>query len=282
MGMHILVATDLTDRSELAVSRAAMLCRETRATELSLLHVVAAGLPPSLADQQRGAAETFLAQRLVALQNEAAAGSFDTIIRTGTPFDAIIGESLSRAADLVVIGAPGRHRYAEFFMGTTAELVIRIGVQPVLMVKKEPREPYRRVLAAFDSSEGSVRALHMALAIAPTAQFRVVHAWRPPLASIGGMEAAREAIDRENARLKVLIHEAASTAITRPQSAGADVSIELREENPHQVIASQCGWADLLVMGTHSKGRLASTVNIGSLARHLLVEAPCDVLTSRP
>ena len=38
---------------------------------------------------------------------------------------------------------------------------------------------------------------------------------------------------------------------------------------------------DLLVMGTHSKGRLASTVSIGALARHLLIEASADVMTSR-
>ena len=45
--------------------------------------------------------------------------------------------------------------------------------------------------------------------------------------------------------------------------------------------ANACG-TDLIVMGTHSKGRLARTVSIGKLAQHLLVEASCDVLTSRP
>ena len=280
--MHILVATDLTDRSERALSRALLLCRDTQASRLSLLHVVAAGLPPTLADQQQRAAEAFLASRLAGVLSEPYTAGIDTVIRTGMPFNAIIGEAIERAADLVVIGTPGTHRYAEFFMGTTAELVIRIGTKPILMVKKEPQEQYRRVLAAFDSSEGAVRALRFALAIAPTAQFRVVHAWRPPHASLGGMEAAREAIERENAHLKGLIHDAARDIITGPPSQGADVVIEMREDNPYQVIANQCAWADLLVMGTHSKGRLASTVSIGSLARHLLVEASCDILTSRP
>ena len=278
--MHILVATDLTDRSEPALSRALLLCRDTQA-RISLLHVVAAGLPPTLADQQQRATGAFLASRLAGV-SEPSTANIDTVIRTGTPFNAIIGEAIERAADLVVIGTPGTHRYAEFFMGTTAELVIRIGTKPVLMVKKEPQEQYRRVLVAFDSSEGAVRALRLALAIAPKAQFRVIHAWPPPHACLGGMEAAREAIERENAHLKGLIHEAARDIITGPPSQGADLVIEMREDNPYQVIANQCGWADLLVMGTHSKGRLASTVSIGRLARHLLVEASCDVLTSRP
>jgi nucleotide-binding universal stress UspA family protein len=60
------------------------------------------------------------------------------------------------------------------------------------------------------------------------------------------------------------------------------VVIDLVENNPYIVVANQSTWADLLVMGTHSKGRLASSVGIGKLARHLLIEASCDVLTSRP
>lgn len=54
------------------------------------------------------------------------------------------------------------------------------------------------------------------------------------------------------------------------------------EDNPHVVMSNSLGWPDLLVMGTHSKGRLASTVSVGSLAQHLLIEASCDVLISRP
>jgi nucleotide-binding universal stress UspA family protein len=54
------------------------------------------------------------------------------------------------------------------------------------------------------------------------------------------------------------------------------------EDNPYAVMRSEMGWPDLLVMGAHSKGRMATTTAIGHLARHLLAEAPCDVLVSRP
>jgi nucleotide-binding universal stress UspA family protein len=36
-----------------------------------------------------------------------------------------------------------------------------------------------------------------------------------------------------------------------------------------------------MAMGTHAKGRLTSD-KIGDLARHMLAEAPCDVLVARP
>jgi hypothetical protein len=41
------------------------------------------------------------------------------------------------------------------------------------------------------------------------------------------------------------------------------VVIELVENNPYFVVANQSSWADLLVMGTHSRGRLASSISIG-------------------
>jgi nucleotide-binding universal stress UspA family protein len=76
-------------------------------------------------------------------------------------------------------------------------------------------------------------------------------------------------------------HRAARQAVTA-SGAAAKVMIDLVENNPYMVVANECSWVDLLAMGRHSKGRLASTVSIGRLARHLLIESSCDVLTSRP
>lgn len=124
------------------------------------------------------------------------------------------------------------------------------------MVKQATSGPYRRILVAFDGSEGALRALKTAVAIAPNAEFRVVHAWWTPHVPLGELEAAREAIDRENDRLKKLITDAAREALTNFGKA-ADVVVDLVENNPYIVIANQSSWADLLVMGTHGKGRLA-------------------------
>ena len=117
------------------------------------------------------------------------------------------------------------------------------------------------------------------MAIAPKAEFRIVHAWRPPQASAGDAETSRSAIQRENESLKPLIHKAATDALS---PAGGSLVIDMIEDNPFVAMRNQTGSADLLVLGTHSKGRLATTSSIGSLARHLLAEAACDVLVSRP
>jgi nucleotide-binding universal stress UspA family protein len=273
---QILVATDLTERSNRALSRALQLEPEA----LTLLHVVPAGLPPKLAVEHRRAAESFLTSCLPDETSEGASSRSRAIL-TGSAFNTIIAEAISRAADLIVIGEPGTQPFAELFTGTTAERVIRFSDRPVLMVKHAPSGPYQRVLIAFDGSEGAMRALQMAVALAPTAEFRVVHAWWAPLVPLGDLEAARHAIDQENVRLRKLIADAARQAVANSGKV-ANVVIDLVENNPYIVVANQSSWADLLVMGTHSKGGLASSISIGKLARHLLIEASCDVLTSRP
>jgi len=275
---HILVASDLTDRSDRALLRALRLMPQDG--RLTVLHVIASGLPPELAAEQQRAAESFLARRLQRVPPERAAGC-GSIVLTGNVFSTIIAEAIARAADLIVIGKPGNHPYAELFAGTTAERVIRFSDRTVLMVKQSTREHYQRVLVAFDGSEGVMRAFQMALAIAPDAEFRIVHAWWSPHVTLGEIEAARQEIHDENKRLKELIADAARQTVTA-SGAAAKITIDLVENNPYMVVANQSSWADLLVMGTHSKGRLASTVSIGRLARHLLIESACDVLTSRP
>ena len=275
----LLVATDLTDRSERALERAFQLQDQAGGGRLTLLHVIAHGLPTELASRQRSEAEAFLANRLASVRGMR---DLRATVVTGDPFSAIIGEAVTHRVDLVVIGEPGKHRYADIFMGTTAERVIRFSDRPVLMVKQISQGPYRRVLVAFDGSEGAARALHTALSIAPGAEFRVVHAWWPPHVSLGDSDAARQVIGEENERLKALIERAAREAVASSPSPPAKLVIDMVENNPYMVMRNESAWPDLLVMGTHSKGRLATTITVGKLARHLLAEVNCDVLVSRP
>jgi universal stress protein E len=279
---HILLATDLTDRSEQAWQRATQLCRDGRAERVTLLHVVAVGLPPSLTEQQINGAEAFLAGKVAELPSAGVATPACVSVCTGDPFSTIIGEGIAAKADLILVGAPGKVPYAQTVVGTTAERVIRFGECPVLLVNQLPRGPYARVLVAFDGSEGAMRSLTAALSIAPDAEFRFVHAWWPPRASFGESEDTKRIIDQDNDRLKSMISATAQRVAAASQTAPLRISIEMVENNPYVVMSNELRWPDLLVMGTHSKGRLASTTSIGQLALHLLNESTCDILMSRP
>lgn len=279
---HILAATDLTDRSERALERAIDVWRRTSAPSLTALHVVDDGLPAELVAQQQAGAEACLATRLAEPRSAPSPATVDVSVRLGAAFSTIVGEAIKIRADLIVIGAPRRHAYSDIFMSTTAERVIRFSDRPVLMVKQPAREPYRRVLAAFDGSEGATRALQMALALAPDADLRVVHAWWPPRGPLAEIEAVRQAIAHENQRLRTLVGDTVTHAIAGLDGQLAKLTIDMTEGNPYVAITNASSWADLLVIGTHSKGRLASATTTGSLARHLLIESSCDVLVSRP
>jgi len=121
-----------------------------------------------------------------------------------------------------------------------------------------------------------------ALRIAPAGEFRIVHAWWPPRASFGESEEARSAIEKNSSQLSAMIKIAAEGAAAASHAPGSRLAINMVENNPYVAISNEAGWADLLVIGTHSKGRLASTASIGSLPLRLLEEFRCDVLTSRP
>ena len=276
---HILAATDLTDRSERALATALQLQHE-QASALTLIHVIAPGLPADLAARRRKEAQAYLADRLATVAGQSRAA--EPMVVIGDAYSAILCEAASRSADLIVVGEPSKHGYADLFVGTTAERVIRFSDRPVLLAKQAQRAPYGRCLAAFDLSEGAIRALATARVIAPAAEFRVMHASWPPRVGIAEREAAIAAIREENERVKRALEDAAGDVLGTGTAQRPKLRIDTIEDNPYAVLRSEMGWPDLLVMGTHSKGRMATTTAIGNLARHLLAEAPSNGLVSRP
>jgi nucleotide-binding universal stress UspA family protein len=166
------------------------------------------------------------------------------------------------------------------FVGTTAERVVRFTDRPVLIVKEAGHGRYGRVLVAFDGSEAAVRALETALAICPDAQFVITHAWRPPRAGLGLERVEQRGIRNENEHIKAQIEQAVRKSVTSSGSRPVRLATNMIEDNPYVVISNESRGTELLVMGTHSKGALATCSGIGSLARHMLAEASCDVLVS--
>jgi nucleotide-binding universal stress UspA family protein len=275
---HVLVATDLTDRSERAVERGVALQGQLGAT-LELLHVIEPGLMGDLEAHRRRDAESFLDARIARLPDEARRHCSQKVA-VGDAFNIIASEAQAQGCGLIVLGEPGKYRYADLFVGTTAERVIRASPIPVLVVKTDARTPYRRVLAPFDLSEGARRALETALAIAPDAELRVVHVRQPAPANLSRAEAAAS-LRKEKEEIGALIERAAEEALAQAGTPERALSIDMIEENPYVVLRNESGWPDLLAMGTHARSKLAAGM-IGGLARRMLAEAPCDVLVARP
>ncbi len=126
---NILVAVDFGDHSTKLLQQAAALAQLCDA-RLTVLHVVNYALPTDmdyviapgdeLESKLMGAAEDQLHNLLV---REALSSGVETIIRSGRPKAEILNVADTKQADLIVIGAHGRHALVGM-LGSTANRVL--------------------------------------------------------------------------------------------------------------------------------------------------------------
>ena len=190
---HVLVATDLTDGSEMALERTLALCH---GCNITLLHVLRAGLPDPLRMQLHNVIDGYLADRAM-YSVGAGSNTVQPLVATGHPFTTIVSEAVARRAQLIVMGEPALLRRAQLFVGTTAECVARLTDRPVLMVKRRGTGSYQRITVALDGSPAAVRALKTAIALAPGAEFGIIYG-KPsvPIAYMPTEQSEREIHDR--------------------------------------------------------------------------------------
>jgi nucleotide-binding universal stress UspA family protein len=274
------VGTDLSERSERAMARAAQLSRANHAT-LTVQHVAEPGLSVAARERRRVVAEEGLRDWYAHLP-EGDRGAASLRVETGEPFAVLLAQARERDADLIVLGEPGKKGLKEFFLGTTMERVIQHSDRPVVVVKQPAKEPYRRVLVAADFSEGAARAMRSALQVAPAADLLLVHAWLLPPVGFASPAAAEEKMERENELLAQRLLRQAQDIMIELGSQAKPPRIQLMMGNPFFVLRDTIASfkPDLLAMGTHARSGMAIAM-VGSLARAMLVEAPCDVLVAR-
>lgn len=272
---HVLVATDLTDGSDMALERTLAICHDCNIT---LLHVLRAGLPNSLSMQLHTVIDGYLADHAL---YSAGSGSnkVQPVVATGHPFTTIVSEAVSRGAQLIVIGEPALLRREQLFVGTTAECVARLTDRPVLMIKRRGTRLYQRILVALDGSPAVLRALKSAIAMAPNAKFDIIYAKPPvPLAHMAPEQGERDIHDRIRREFEGAFRSTQGTFDTN----APNVTIDIVETSAYVALRHASDDTDLLVMGTHSKAPWLTGLEIGALAQRMLAEAPCDVLISPP
>lgn len=280
-GRPILAATDLSARADRALRRAALIAA-TLGAELVVLHVVDEEQPRSLVELERREAARLLAAQLEGLPELAALRS-RPMIETGDPFRAILAAAEREGARCVVLGEHRRGGVRDLFAGTTVERVLRWARRPVLMVRRPPAGPYRRVVLATDFSALAEEAARVAdaLGLLGSAELMAVHALVPPrlgaLAEAGMSEGAREGLGaavRAEAEAALLRHAARLRRPARPllrEGAAAEVVEEVIAELD----------AELLLLGTRAAGPLRQAL-LGSVAAELMAGARADVLAVPP
>ncbi len=207
------------------------------------------------------------------------AGRTDVAVKLDVVKGSPAWELASRAkkADLILLGSS---TVDAFDAGPTTRRVAHMALSDVLVVRRQPRVPYRRIIAAVDFSESSRVAVESALAMSSEAEVTVLYSlpsrFDTLLADAGlfreEMDASRgERLEAAKDRMLEFTQAwngAVRTMVTDgPPAETIDESVRRRG-------------ADLVVVG--SRGATATRmVLLGNVAEGLVGNAPCDVLIAR-
>ncbi len=273
---RVLVATDLSARSDRAVERAVNLAKQTGAA-LTIVHVVDTDLPSRIADRLYDDARALIADHVSTLQDDGVVAP-DIRVVFGRDYNDIVDLAEKTGAELIVLGVH-RNETRELFRGTTAERVIRTGASPVLLVKMRPRSSYHRIIVGVDFSEYSRRAIQFATKLFPKGAFHLVHAFDVPFKAFLTSDNNRREASKDHQEQMGRFVEEDIALRTILQAAPARLVQVVRQGPARQVIRDQVDRLkpDLLVLGTRGRSGIAHAV-VGSVAEDFLSHPPCDVL----
>lgn len=286
----VLLATDLTARSDRALDRAVQLARQWSA-ELVVLVVLPAeasfsrpnALQGDEADDSQAPPTPEQMLRAQAERDLADAGVPVTIrVETGA-----VGETVQRVVtetgcDLIVTGLGKRDALGRIELGSSVLWLCRNARVPLLIVQDRVRGPYRAVAVASDLSPASAAALRRADAWLEAPERRdVLHAYDVPLRSHVGSPAQRDAVlhglqsDADDA-VAAFVRETLGDERAQDWTGVAAPSHPVRLLRQHV----QTQGTELAVIATHGRSALVDRL-VGSVAKRLLETAPCDILVVR-
>jgi nucleotide-binding universal stress UspA family protein len=267
---EILLASDFSARSQRPRDRAVLLAQDLSA-RLAVAHVV-----EGKTDADDGDAVREVEARLRADLADAAAAA-DLIVRHGkTP--EVLGQIVAeRGSDVVVTGVARYNDISDFLLGTTVAHIIRSVERPVLVVRKQPKGPYRNIVVTTDFSPYAREALLYAMRLFPAASFTVLHAYNVPFQ--GWLTSDDAQTDLRDEHQQYMDKFMAETPV--PEAARSRVAALLQDGELNGVVmrAIESLGADLLVLGMRTRGE--GEAALGSHIESLLTIADADALVVR-
>lgn len=219
-----------------------------------------------------------------ALQQEGV--SVEGFLVHGRPGSAIVDEAAAMEADLVVVGSRGHGSIATMLLGSTASEIVDHAPCPVLVARHGHLGP---VAFADDGSHSARNAESVftswtlfadqeisVLTVAEVAVSAAAGFTPGPYGQVLGSYTTSIDTAREEVR------EAATTEAHRLAAAGLDATPHALEGDPAAEILRFATERQVatIVMGTRGHTGLARLI-LGSVARNVLLHAPCSVLIVR-
>lgn len=190
-------------------------------------------------------------------------------IVAGHPGQALVG--IAGDADLLIVGHRGAGRSWRHGLGSVSRFCVSHSPVPTVVVPADwDRRPTRRVVAGFDGSDNATSALHWTLDFAdPDIEITAVIALEvAPWLSAEIIEVHLEQeLQAEEHRLRALIDAADPTGRAKRH-------VVVRGARP--ALARAAETTDLMVLGAHGSGRLATSL-MGSVSSWMLDAAACPI-----
>ncbi len=205
----------------------------------------------------------------------------------GEPFDAIARYVEDHDMDLMVIGSRGNDALARH-TGHFATKCVRHSTIPVLLIRRQAKQHFRRVTACVDFSSASEDVIQTAARIAldEEAELHVIHAVTPPwlrpshvmytLEPSESKDFQKDYMDLLRDKLEVVVSDALVGMDLKP-------TLQVLEHVTPDIAITHCladQHSDLVVVGRLGHIRnIISQCFIGTTAERLIRHSPCSVLT---
>ncbi len=276
---QILMANDLSARSDRALRRAVTLAKEIGA-QLEVITVIEEMFLDGATSENVSLAKQSIASQLAGIPDAVGAQITQRVV-VGLGYEDIIRRSKTINADLIVLGIH-RHKTKELFRGTTAERVIRYGARPVLVVRDPVAGPYRRVVVPTDLSSHAEAATRTAARLAQQGEITLVHAVHRPFVAFLGRDDQETMMKDHRKHATAGLHQMINRLTTDLGDRAPKFHLNLPEGDVPGALYEEIASLkpDLVAVGTHGRSGIAHAV-IGSVAEQLLAECPVDVLAAK-
>lgn len=267
---QIVVATDLSERSDRAVERALRLAAECNAI-CTVVSIVDEALPLDFATEIRNSTERQLRMMLDAHSGKDAVVD----VQIGDVPAGVLGIAFEREADLLVLGIHRLRGFMDAIRETTMERIVSLSRHPVLMVREPVNAPYARVLVPVSFSRECAAAVVAASRVAPNAKITSFHALHVPFSGLtGGRESEMEKWIREETEQQAREWQARYSL--------SGVPPEIKTGSVFGILDQMLGTEepDLLAIGAHTRSG-PGFHRLGGFASGLIRRPPTDLLVAR-
>lgn len=279
---QILVAIDRSAMTAEALKRAISIAKEKDA-QLIVMHVI----EPYLIESPfvRAVDEDEIKKKVIEQINQfnsEANLKYILFVESGSASSSITLKAQKTKADLLIIGTHGKNDIKSNYFGSTTLKVIQNTHIPVLIVKNESKNPYKKILAPTNLSDYSKKSIVFANTLFKKTSRKYLYAFE----TVDTLQALRYHISIEQQdKFKEELLSDATTAlklfikeIGDGQIALIDSVASINEDLLAYITKEK---SDLLVLGSKGVNNLNSFV-FGSTASYLMQSTPIDVLVYVP